>query len=381
VLLAAAAGVAIALFEFTGNGGRPRSAIVRVRVVGPDPLAFDPSRTEAYGRAAAFGLSHVLFAKSPGGVTAAARRTARFRSLVEKAVAGSGLDADIVEAIVFLESAGRPEVIAGDDPADAAGLTQILAETAQNLLGMHVNLTASRRLTHSIAAAERTGDRAALQRLRAERRQVDGRFDPAQAIAGTVRYLELAERRFGRDDLAVVSYHMGIGNLEGVLRAYVGDPTGNIRTIVGQRDLSWARVYFDSSPTRPRGAWLKLIALGDDSQTYYWRVLAAREIMRLYRTDPAELDRFARLQGHGPSAEDVLHPPESTKRFATPDALARAWKGHDLRRLPNRSGCTSGSAREWARWPPAFAAAPLSTEGFARRRFDCSSTSHAGSTT
>jgi len=59
--------------------------------------------------------------------------------------------------------------------------------------------------------------------------------------------------------------------------------------------------------------------------------------MRLYRTEPAELDRFARLQGHGPSAEDVLHPPESTKRFATPDALARAWRGHDLRRLPDES--------------------------------------------
>jgi hypothetical protein len=339
VLLAAAAAGAIALFVvFSGNGGRPRSAIVGVQLVGPDPLAFDPSRTAAYERAAAFGLSHVLYAKSPGGVTSTARRTARFRPLVEKAVAGRRLDADIVEAIVFLESAGRPEVIAGGDPADAAGLTQILAETAQNLLGMHVDLAASRRLTRRIDAARRRADGATVERLQARRRRVDARFDPAQAIAGAVRYLEFARSRFGRDDLAVVSYHMGIGNLEGVLRAYAGGPAGSIGASVGQRDLSWARIYFDSSPTRHRQAWLKLIALGDDSQTYYWRVLAAREVMRLFRADPTTLDRLARLHGRGPSAERVLHPPEGTQRFATPGALAEAWKQHDLRRLPDDPG-------------------------------------------
>jgi hypothetical protein len=342
VLLAAAATVAtavgIAAGLLGGNDRKAESVIVHARVVGPDPLTFDPSRTAAYERAAAFGLSHVLFAKSPGGVARTAKRTARFRPLVEKAVAGTGLDPDTVEAMIFLESAGRPEAIAGSDPAAAAGLTQILAETARNLLGMPVDLAASRRLTRRIDAAEIRGDAAAVERLQARRRRVDARFDPAQAIAGTVRYLTLAQGRFARDGLALVSYHMGIGNLEGILRAYVGSPTGDISTIVGERDLSWARVYFDSSPTRHREAWLRLIALGDDSQTYYWRVLAAREIMRLYRADPRALDRLARLQGHGQSAEQVLHPLESTKRFATPDALAKAWKRHDLRVLPDDPG-------------------------------------------
>lgn len=38
-----------------------------------------------------------------------------------------------------------------------------------------------------------------------------------------MRYLTTAHERLGRDDLAVVSHHMGIGNLSSVLRAYVGD--------------------------------------------------------------------------------------------------------------------------------------------------------------
>jgi len=100
VLLAAAATVAtavvIAAGLLGGNDGKAESVIVHARLVGPDPLTFDPSRTAAYERAAAFGLSHVLFAKSPGGVARTAKRTARFRPLVEKAVAGTGLDPDTV---------------------------------------------------------------------------------------------------------------------------------------------------------------------------------------------------------------------------------------------------------------------------------------------
>ena len=341
-LLAAAATVAavvaIAAGLLGGNDGNAGSILVNTRTVGSDPLAFDPSRSAAYERAAAFGLSHVLFAKSPGGVARTATRTTRFRPLVEKAVAGTGLDPGTVEAMIFLESAGRPEAIAGRDPAGAAGLTQILAETARNLLGMPVNLAASRRLTRRIDEAETRGDTATVERLQAKRRKVDARFDPAQAIAGAVRYLRLAQGRFGSSSLAVVSYHMGIGNLEGILRTYARRPQGDISAIVGERDLSWARVYFDSSPTRHRDAWLRLVALGDDSQTYYWRVLAAREIIRLYRADPRALDRLAQLQGHGQSAEQVLHPLNSTKRFPTPEALVKAWKRHDLRALPDDPG-------------------------------------------
>lgn len=333
--MAALAAVATVIGLLPG-GGSPPAAIVGPQVVGRDPLEYDSSRARVYERAAAFGLSHVLYAKSPGGVMAAARRTARFRPLVNDAVRGSGWDADMVEAIVMLESAGRPEAIAGGDPTNAAGLTQIVAETATDFLGMRVDLARSRGLTRSIAADRQRGDQTALGRLLAARRRADTRFDPGQELAATMRYLDFARRRFGRDDLAVVAYHMGIGNLTQVLRAYTGDPTTPIRALVKERDLSWPRLYFDASPSRQREAWLRLTALGDDSQTYYGRVLAAREIMRLYRADPAALDRLARLHGGGPSAEQVLHPPDLTERYVAPAELANALRKGVLRQLPNQ---------------------------------------------
>ena len=69
-LLAAAATVAavvaIAAGLLGGNDGNAGSIIVNARTVGSDPLAFDPSRSAAYERAAAFGLQPRSLCKEPG---------------------------------------------------------------------------------------------------------------------------------------------------------------------------------------------------------------------------------------------------------------------------------------------------------------------------
>jgi hypothetical protein len=288
-----------------------------------DPVAFDPGKAADFERRAAAGFSHVLYAKSPGGATATAQRTARWRRQVEAAASTAKIDPDLLEAIVFVESAGRPDVIAGRDPVAASGLGQILAETASNLLGMRVDLRASRSLTRRIARAERGGKRAAADRLRAARRRVDARFDPAKALRGTARYLSIARAKFGRDDLAVASYHMGIGNLQNVVHAFGGDSK-----------LSYTQLFFDSTPLLHAKAYRLLASFGDDSSTYLWRVLAAREIMRLYRTDPAELARLQALQERKNSAEEVLHPLGGTTVFGSPNQIRAARASGGLIGLP-----------------------------------------------
>jgi hypothetical protein len=327
-----------------GGGASTGVLVPRADPTVSDALAYDDSQADDLERTAAFGLSHPLYARSPGGVFATARRTESFRSLVEDAAEGSGFDADLVEAIVFLESGGRPDVIAGDDPVAASGLTQILAETAQNFLGMKVDLDRSRALTVRIAGALRRGNGARAVRLREQRRIVDARFDPEQALAGTVRYLTSARERLGRDDLAVVSYHMGIGNLTNVLRAYAGAETdSDVPDLVEEEDLSWARVFFDTAPDRNGAAHALLGRLGDDSPTYFWRVLAAEEIMRLYRDDPERLQELDLLHGAKASAEEVLHPRSETVRFADAVDLQQAWDEHVLQPLPDdlaRLGCS-----------------------------------------
>jgi transglycosylase-like protein with SLT domain len=302
------------------SGGRPELA--PGRGPGADPLAYESGDEAMLETRAAAGLSHVLYAKSPGGATATAARVARFRPMVEAAAARYDADPDMLEAIVFLESAGRPEARAGNDLAGAIGLTQILAQTGSGLLAMHVDLRASRRLTKRIARADAKGRTGVARRLRAQRRRADERFDPRKSLAGTGRYLRFAKGKLGRDDLAVESYHMGVGNLQGALAAY------------GDDDANYAALYFGSTPLRHSGAYERLAALGDDSATYLWRVLAAKEIMRLYRHDRPELARLQSLHARKATAEEVLHPLGSTRAYATPADVARARQSGELRALP-----------------------------------------------
>jgi hypothetical protein len=287
-----------------------------------DPFAYSEDRQEEFERRAAAGHSHPVYVKSPGGIVAAAERVARYREGVESAAEEAGVSADLVEGMVLLESAGLPDARASDDLEGAVGLTQILAQTATGLLGMRVDLEESERLTRRLGPA-RSPEQA--DRLRARRAEADERFDPGRALAATGRYLGVALDELGREDLAVVSYHMGIGNLQNVLAAY------------GEDDPSYAQLYFDASPDRHPRAYRLLAGLGDDSKTYLWRVLASAEIMRLHREEPAELETLARLHEGADSAALVLHPP-GKDAGADPERTASAVLAYIRRGVREISG-------------------------------------------
>jgi hypothetical protein len=304
----------------------PPPATSAAGVDGARLFSYDAARSADFVARATAGNAHVLFAKSPGGVLATAARVAAYRPLIDRATAGTGIDPALLEGLVFVESAGRPQVIAGSDPADAAGLTQILAETGQSLLGMHINLARSRALTARITAVADGTRRGNLSALVAQRAAADDRFDPAKELAATVRYLQIAERRFGRQDLAFESYHMGIGNLGQVLARYDGGASA-----------PYPQVYFDSAPDRHGGAYDLLAGFGDDSELYYWRVLGAAQIMRLYRTDGPALARLATLQAADEAGATVLHPPSVTRPYADPAALAAAYQNQTLVPLPTNA--------------------------------------------
>ncbi len=116
---------------------------------------------------------------------------------------------------------------------------------------------------------------------------------------------------------------MGIGNLQRILDAYDGG-----------RAVPYAQLYFDTAPDRHSVAYTRLSSLGDDSSLYYWRVLGAVQVMRLYRTDRAALVRLNELQTSTDSAAEVLHPPDRTPGFADAAALYRAYSRRAVLRMP-----------------------------------------------
>jgi hypothetical protein len=318
----------------------PLSATKRLTRVRPKPPSVrveraPAGREHALAERASRGLARGLFTLSPGGAVETAARVAQWRPQIVRAARGSGFDPDVLEGMVFLESAGRPNVIAGGDPAAASGLTQIVASTGAGFLNMHVNLGASRALTHRIWLASLKGRRHRVRVLEARRRRVDHRFAPDKALRGTVRYLTAARGYLGRNDLAVASYHMGIGNLQEVVRRWALAPYETpTRRIVRKYRLSYAKLYFRSAPDRHANAWARLENLSDDTRDYYWKVLAAKRLMWQYRHDRAALYFQAGQQARKSSAEEVLHPRSVTPRFRRPSDIARALRSGRLRRIP-----------------------------------------------
>lgn len=308
VAVVVVAGVVIVLLGRGGESSGPRRLAPGAGTTDAtrDPFGYDPDRRADFETAAAAGLSHVLYDKSPGGAYATAQRVARFRAVIEDVAKRAHQDPDTLEAIVFLESAGRSDAMASNDLNSAVGLTQILAQTATGLLGLKVDVAKSTKLTRQIA---RSRSFKHIAQLKAQRAKVDQRFDAHQALEATTRYLEFAQGNLhGRADLAVESYHMGVGNLQTALKAY------------GNSDIPYAQLFFDSTPVRHTRAWKVLSSLGDDSSTYLWRIGAAKNIMKLYRDDPSRLKAMAALQG-SPGGERVLRPQATTPAFADGGAL------------------------------------------------------------
>jgi hypothetical protein len=140
------------------------------------------------------------------------------------------------------------------------------------------------------------------------------RFAPRKMLRTSVRYLRKARVHLGRSDLALEAHRLGIVNLQRVIGAH------------GAVKPTYADLYFGSTPYR--------------DADYYWTVLAAERIMRLYRHDRAALAYEAHLQARKNSSEEVLHPRPTTPQFRTPDAIALAWGRHALRAIPRNPGRT-----------------------------------------
>jgi len=341
LLLVLAAGAVAAIALALGLGDREPLELRVARITREasaaaapesDPLAWAQSRRRQFEERAAIGASHVIFAKSPDGVVASARRTAKFRPQIEDAALAHGVDPETLEAVIFLESAGRPEVSAGPTPEAASGLAQIIPSTATDFLGMQVDLARSIELTEQIASASSPEQ---AERLRAERAAIDERFDAEAAIEGAATYLEIAAERFGADDLAIASYHMGVGNLETVLRAYAGDQSEQpIGQLVAAEGLSYAQVYFDSSPYRHREAYEILNDFADESSDYLWKVRASAEVMQSFRDDRERLEQTAELATAKATLEEIFHPESETEVFDDPGSIEDAVDDGDLLPMP-----------------------------------------------
>jgi soluble lytic murein transglycosylase-like protein len=272
------------------RGAQARLAFARAQAT----AAARNAASIALERDAAVGMSRGFF---DGGVFTTAARVAQWRPQVVRAARAAGVDPNVLEAIVWVESSGRPDATNRSD----VGLTQLSPWVARSM-GLHVDAERAAVLTRRIARSWRV---AHTRQLRHWRARYDERFAPAKELRATAAYLAQAREVLGRDDLAVEAYHVGIPTLGGT-------------------KVSYAELYFN----------------GGRVDDYALEVAAAERILHLYRANRAALAFEAQQQARKNSGEEYLHPLYRTHRFASPGALLRAEQHRVLRMIPVHTGAT-----------------------------------------
>lgn len=247
----------------------------------------------------------------------------------------TGVPADLLEAIAYLESWGNPKA---QSPAGPRGIMQISQGTARQM-GLRVV-----RLTRYRIVRERVQVRDKRKRLvwRTVRRRVaysvpgrDERLLPARAIPAVARYLASLEQKFGGEDWAVFAYHCGEGCV-----TEMQNLTRQARDIPKDQ-ITVARMFFSASPSWNRELY-QAVAMQmqrDFSPTYWFRVKCAEKLLDQYRTDPEAFEALAqnyKMQFPGDNGIERRAPHRLSVwltrddiRFQTEDDI-RAGMGTDL---------------------------------------------------
>ena len=142
---------------------------------------------------------------------AGAQRITKLAPLFARAEQASGLPADFIAAVAYLESWGRPTV---QSYAGPKGMMQIAAGTAQAMGLRIVYGKRYRTVVEKRKVRNKKGKVVWQRRTRRVPYQVllrDERLIPEKAVPAAARYLARLEQKFGGRDWATFAYHCGEG--------------------------------------------------------------------------------------------------------------------------------------------------------------------------
>jgi len=275
--------------------------------------------------------------REPLAVPGAKRITTdkKLQALFQAASKRSGIPAEEIEAIAYLESWGDAKA---ESPAGPRGIMQISHGTAREM-----RLRVTRSVRYRIVK-EKVQVRDKKHRLvtRTVRHKIpytvfgrDERLNPERAIPAAANYLARLEQKFGGRDWAIFAYHCGEGCV-----AEMQDLTRQARGIPRDQ-ITVARMFFSNSPAWNRELYqaIQMQMQRDYSPTYWFRVMRAQQLLASYREDPEGFENLAEQYKVHFSETDTLPRRASHRlsawltrddlRYRTPDEI-RAVMGTGL---------------------------------------------------
>ena len=229
--------------------------------------------------------------RDPQAVPGARRITTdrKLQSLFHSASERSGLPAELLEAIAYVESWGDARA---ESPSGPRGIMQVSLGTAR-VMGLRVMTTTRYRIVKEIVQVRNKRNKLVSKTVRHKVPYIvssrDERLTPDRAIPAAANYLAGLERKFGGRDWAVFAYHCGEGcvsQMQDLTRRSRGIPPDQVTV---------ARMFFSCTPVWNRELYLAVQTemQRDYSPTYWFRIERAQQLLSLYRHDPEGFTRLA----------------------------------------------------------------------------------------
>lgn len=159
--------------------------------------------------------------------------------------------------LIFIESKG--DSLSYNSSTDAKGLCQFTPETAKEF-------------------------------------NLSDRENPHESINATSKFINYYQKFLGTEDLAVASFHMGYGNIFDLIQKYI-DPE-KIKKFpkeaVVAHKLNYPKIFFNTTKeSKPKAYNFLFNTLEDDSANYYFKILAAANILKINKISPQNLKELS----------------------------------------------------------------------------------------
>jgi hypothetical protein len=207
--------------------------------------------------------------------------------IFHEAAKKSGLPADLIAAVAYLESWGDSNA---ESPTGPKGIMQFSAATARNA-GLKMAYAKRYRVTSEKTLVKHKKGKPVYRTVKHKTPYTvlvrDDRTSPAKAVPAAANYLARLVNKFGGEDWAVWAYHCGEGCVADFLSLAVSSNLAHQPPTV-------ASVFFAGSPAhnRPLYEAVHRQMERDYSPTYWFRIMRARQLLALYKEDTVEFQKL-----------------------------------------------------------------------------------------
>lgn len=242
-------------------------------------------RTEAMIRSQTFGIM-----RDPLAAQGAERiHSSGLQRLFRDAERKSGFPASVLQAMAYLESWG---IANAESPAGPRGILQISEATGKRM-GLRIVYATRHRVTKTKTAVWNKHGKLVYRTVRHKENYTilarDDRLKPDKAIRAAATYLAGLEQRYGGRDWAIWAYHCGEGcvaDFRAMAKSTIGldDPPASVAKVFFGCSLVWRRDLCEA---------IRAQMDRDYSPTYWFRVMRAEQLLRMYLDDPTEFRDLA----------------------------------------------------------------------------------------